>query len=731
MRFFLFVIFSCLNFSALAQDSLPRPKIGLVLSGGGAKGFAHIGVLKVLEAEGIKVDYIGGTSMGAIVGGLYAAGYNAQQLDSIFKGVDFDALLSDYIPRTSKNFYNKRNDEVYAITLPFEKFRIGIPRSYSMGLYNFNLLSALTYHVRHVRNFNELPTPFLCMATNIETGEGVLLNSGYLPEAIRASAALPSLFTPIELNGDLLVDGGIANNYPIDEVRALGADIIIGVDVQDDLKSRNSLGDATKLFVQISNLPMVERMARKRADTEVYLKPDISGFSVISFSDGANIIKKGEEAAEMCIDPLRELSTNYKKPPLRVQTDSVQISSIAVPRLKNFTRSYIIGKLGFKSESSILHEDLRAGVDNLNVTQNFSSISYRFEPMPDGEELVLDLVENPINTHLKFGLHYDGLFKSGLLANITHRRLLFKNDVISADVVLGDNFRYNLNYYIDNGFYWSFGLRSRYSRFNRSISTDFARGAILSSLGVGSLNIEFQDWTQQAYVQTIFTNKVMIGLGVELKSIKIQSPILESPQNPIERSRYFSAFSYLKYDSMDNRYFPTQGRAFGMDFQPFFYSSDYNNIFESFSTLTADYSEARTLLPRLILKGEVRAGLSLGGRNVPYLDFILGGYGFANLNNIEPFYGYDFLSISGDSFIKLGLALDYELFRKNHVSFSANFANLGDSIFVDSSWISSPEYIGYAVGYGLDTLIGPVEIKYTWSPEHSKSYTWFCVGFRF
>src|SRR5690606_39107323 len=178
---------------------------------------------------------------------------------SIFRGVNFDALLSDYIPRTSKNFYNKRNDEVYAITLPFENFRIGIPRSYSMGLYNFNLLSALTYHVRHVRDFNELPTPFLCMATNIETGEGVLLDSGYLPEAIRASAALPSLFTPIELNGDLLVDGGIANNYPIDEVRALGADIIIGVDVQDDLKSRNSLGDATKLFVQISNLPMVER----------------------------------------------------------------------------------------------------------------------------------------------------------------------------------------------------------------------------------------------------------------------------------------------------------------------------------------------------------------------------------------------------------------------------------------------------------------------------------------
>lgn len=731
MRIFLFLAVAVFCVPAMAQDTLPRPKIGLVLSGGGAKGFAHIGVLKVLEEEGIKVDYIGGTSMGAIIGGLYAAGYNARQLDSIFRGVDFDALLSDYIPRSSKNFYSKRNDELYALTLPFQKFRIGIPRSYSMGLYNFNLLSALTYHVRHVRDFNQLPTPFLCMATNIETGEGVLLDSGYLPEAIRASAALPSLFTPIELNGDLLVDGGIANNYPIDEVRALGADIIIGVDVQDDLKSRASLGDVTKLFVQISNLPMVERMAKKRESTQVYLKPDISSFSVISFSDGENIIKKGEEAAHMCIDPLRALSTNYKKPPLSISRDSLRIESIAVPRLKNFTRAYIIGKLGFKAESSVTHEELKNGIDNLNVTQNFSSISYRFEPMVGGEELVLDLTENEISTHLRFGLHYDGLFKSGLLANITHRRLLFKNDVISADVVLGDNFRYNLDYYVDNGFYWSFGFRSRYMRFNRTIGTDFARGAVRGVIGAEKLNIEFQDWTQQAYVQTMFTNKIMIGLGLQIKAFNVQSAILESAQNPIERSRYFGAFSYLKYDSFDNRYFPTQGKAFEVDFQPYFYSSDFHNEFENFSTLSADFSIARTVLPKLVFKADIKGGLTIGSGNPPVFDFILGGYGFANINNIEPFYGYDFLSISGNSMAKLGLMLDYEIFRKNHVSFSANFANLGDDIFGDSQWLSSPEYTGYAIGYGVETLIGPVEIKYSWSPEHSKGHTWFCVGFRF
>ena len=210
----LLAFFTILN--AVAQEQEKRkPKIGLVLSGGGAKGFAHIGVLKVLEQAGVKIDYIGGTSMGAVVGGLYASGYNAQQIDSIFRSTNFDALLSDYVPRSSKTFYEKRNDEMYAFSLPLKKMRIGIPTSLSKRLYNYNLLNRLTYNVRHVRDFNQLPIPFLCMATDIETGEEVLLNKGYLAQAMLASGAFPTLFSPIEVDGRLLVDGGVTNNFPV------------------------------------------------------------------------------------------------------------------------------------------------------------------------------------------------------------------------------------------------------------------------------------------------------------------------------------------------------------------------------------------------------------------------------------------------------------------------------------------------------------------------------------
>ena len=207
---FVFLFFTFLP--AFSQDTIKRPKIGLVLSGGGAKGFAHIGVLKVLEQAGVKIDYIGGTSMGAVVGGLYAIGYSATQIDSIFKATNFNELIKDFIPRSSKNFYEKRNDELYAFALPFNKFKIGIPEALSKGIYNYNTLSSLTRSVRDERDFKQFKTPFLCVGTNIETGEAVIIDKGNLAHAMIASSAFPSLFSPVEFDGKVVIDGGVVDN---------------------------------------------------------------------------------------------------------------------------------------------------------------------------------------------------------------------------------------------------------------------------------------------------------------------------------------------------------------------------------------------------------------------------------------------------------------------------------------------------------------------------------------
>jgi NTE family protein len=735
----LLLLLLCLSlFGTLAgQEQQPdparKPKIGLVLSGGGAKGLAHIGVIKVLEEAGVEISYVGGTSMGAIVGGLYAAGYSATELDSIFRDLDADALLRDFTPRGSKNFFEKRNDEMYALTLPFKNFKIGFPTALSKGLYNYTTVNRLTDHVRNVRDFNKLPIPFVCIATDIETGEEVVLRSGVLPDAILASGAFPSLYSPVEIDGRLLIDGGVTNNYPIEEVKKMGADIIIGVDVQDPLKTRDKIRGATGILVQINNYQMLKKMDAKRKATDVYIKPDISGFSVVSFEEGVEIIQKGEEAARKILDTLKVLGTGAPivKPHIGIK-DSLCIDQIDIIGLKNYTRSYVIGKLSFKPGNKISYDVFNNGISNLNATQNFTSISYYFDKDPDKESaeiLRLRLKETPTTRFLKFGLHYDGLFKSAVVVNLTQKNFIKRNDVASLDVILGDNFRYNLDYYIDNGFYISYGLHSHYYGFNRNVSAAYA-GDTGFALNLETINVDFSDFTNQIYIQTIFAQRFLLGGGAEFKHLKIKSPTLQNINPVFEDSDYVSAYSYVKFDSYDNKYFPTEGYFFNAEAKAYLFSSDYTNGFNNFTTVRAEISTAKTISRGLTLNLQAESGLTIGD-NVPSFDFILGGYGYQMFHTLRHFYGYDFVSLSGNSYLKGAATLDYEFLRKHHLNVTANYANVGSHLYREGELFSLPKYSGYAVGYGMETIIGPLEIKHSWSPETGHHYTWFSVGFWF
>lgn len=733
MKKYILLTFLFFNSLLLLSQVQSKSKVGLVLSGGGAKGFAHIGVLKVLEEAGVKIDYIGGTSMGSVVGGLYASGYNATQIDSIFQSTNFNELINDFIPRSSKNFYEKRNDELYALVLPFDKFKIGIPEALSKGMYNFNLLSRLTRNVRHIRDFNQLPIPFLCIGSNIETGTQVILDRGNLAQAMIASSAFPSLFSPVEIDGELLVDGGVTNNYPIDEIRKLGADIIIGVDVQDDLRDRNSLKDATKILVQITNLHSIEKMKSNIEKTDIYIKPDIKDYGVISFDKGKEIIKKGEDATFSVYEKLKvlgEQANPYVKPKLKIQTDSLQLKDINCNELDNFTKEYVLGKLRFKPGSKITYQQLEKGINNINATNNFSVINYSFDANDGGDDLNLNLKENPIKSYLKFGLHYDDLFKSGVLVNLTRKKTFFKNDIASLDLIMGDNFRYNFDYYVENGYNLSLGFKSSFNQFSRNLPAEVS-GLDYATLGVNSIFVDFSDLTSQAYFQSLFVQKFLIGAGVEYKYLKIKSETLANSDPIIDKSSYFSIFGYLKYDSFDNKDFPKKGWYFSGDIQSYLLSSDYTSTFNPFSIAKGDFGVAATLFDHATIKIQTEAGFSFGNESVPFFNFVLGGYGFNAINNFRPFYGYDFLSVAANSYIKSTGTIDYEFYKKNHLNFSANFANFGNKIFESVAWISVPKHSGYAVGYGLETIVGPLEIKYSWSPENPKGYTWFSIGFLF
>ncbi len=729
------------NFSDVPKGE--KLKVGVVLSGGGAKGLAHIGVLKQIEEAGIKIDYIGGTSMGAIVGGLYASGYNAHQLDSIFDVVDFEKLIQDDIPRSAKSFHERHDDEKFALSLPFDNFKVSFPSALSKGQNVYNLFIKLTHHVEETSDFAKLNTPFFCVATDAEKGEAIILDKGCLPEAITASGALPSLFSPVILEDQLLIDGGVVNNYPVEELRKRGANFIIGVDVQDGLRGKDELQSAPEMLMQINNYRTIEAMKQKAALTDIYIKPDIESYSVVDFEKGAEIITAGETRAKDFARDFTELAQLqgelYHKPPLIIEhEDTLRIRSVAINGNSYYTRSYILGKLKFKMPAEITYEKLFEGINNLAATNNFERINHRLEKYDSGQyHLILNLTESKSTTYLKAALHYDDIYKSAALINITKKRALFKNDVASLSVALGDNIRYNFDYYSDNGFYLGFGLKSSYNSFETDVDARFVeRLSELPLENFNSLIVDYTDFTNQVFLQTLFQKQFALKLGLEHKLLQIDTESLrleEDLENKVffENSNYFSAYGNLLLDTMDDKYSPTSGWYFNGDFHLYLFSSDYNNDFEEFSMGKAQLKYAASLSSRFSFVLGVEGGFKIGASNTNTLDFILGGWGNDFVNNIVPFYGYDYVSLIGDGLVKSEILLDYNFYRKNHINLGANFANIENDLFTSGNWLTTPNNTGYFLGYGLDTLIGPLQTKLSYSPEIDHVFWNFSLGFWF
>lgn len=742
--------FILLSAFGMAQEtnSGPPPKVGLVLSGGGAKGLAHIGALKVIEEAGVKVDYIGGTSMGAIVGALYASGYSAQELDSIFRVTDFASLIQDNVPRGAKTFYEKENSERYALTLPFTNFKVTFPQAISGGQNIYNELVRLLFHVKDIQDFKKLPIPFLCMATNVETGEQVLLDQGYLPEAIVASGTFPSLFEPSEIDGDILIDGGVVNNYPIDRVKAMGADIIIGVDVQHDLATRESLSSATEILLQINNYRTVNDMKKKSEETDIYIRPAIDEFSVIDFGRSKEIVESGEAAAKEKITELRAIASVQKNTPKhrkRIQLmDSLTINRMIIQGNDRYTRGYIKGKLRFSLAEKIAFDELKQGINNLSATGNFKAIRYELASNGLGTDLILKLKENPTKMFIKMSAHYDDLYKSSALINLTKKNFLMKDDVASFDFILGDHIRYNMQYYLDKGYYWSFGVNSKFTDFNSEIDYSLIQGNfdVPSDPNIRRVNLDVTDLTNQIYLQTVLREEFAFRVGAEHKLLKYSTRTLNqlgeglevastSERTYFENSNYFSAFGKITLDTYDDKYFPTKGLLFDSDFHLYLFSSDFNNNFREFSVGKGRLGTVIPLLHNLSFNIEAEGGVKLGTSGVTSFDFILGGFGNDFVNNFVPFFGYDFLSLPGNSFVKGYGRLDYRVAPKNHILFSANFANVADDLFRTGDWFSEPNFSGYGLGYGFESFLGPIQIYYSWSPEIKNDSIFFSVGYWF
>ena len=282
----------CQNLIAQTNDSITRPRVGVVLSGGGAKGFAHIGVLKVIEESGLPIDYIAGTSMGSIVGGLYSIGYSPETMIRLVKEQNWDAVMSDAIPRKYISVDDKILDRHYLATFPFRNRKIEMKSAIYDGAMVNLLLARLTSPVYNIRNYSELSVPFLCVAADIETAEAYEMTRGNLQRSIRASMSIPFYFTPVEVDGRLLIDGGMRNNFPAHNLRDKGLDIIIGVNVQRDFRKKDDLNSLAKILDQMIAMTDIDANMKAQEDVDIHIKPNLSNFGMMDFNYYDTIIIK-------------------------------------------------------------------------------------------------------------------------------------------------------------------------------------------------------------------------------------------------------------------------------------------------------------------------------------------------------------------------------------------------------------------------------------------------------
>lgn len=715
----------------LAQN---QPKVGLVFSGGGAKGIAHIGILKELEKAGVQVDYIGGTSMGAIVGGLYASGYTADQIEEAVLKTDFMNLLQDKVSRREKPFFSKAHGEKYAISLPIKKGNLGLPLGLSKGQNVLNFLTELLAPVDEITDFSKLPIPFYCIGTNIETGEEEVLESGSLPLALRASAAFPSLLNPVDIDGKLLVDGGVVNNFPVDVMKKKGVDIVIGVSVQGELLKREELVSIASLLLQIINFQMYKKSDEQVELLDVYIRPNVIDYSVISFDVKNEILEEGEKTAKqyrIVFDSIAKMQLFKKQiPKIEPKEKRFLVDRIIIKGNKNYTNNYILGKLQLREGDSVSYKEISKKINTLTASKNFKRIDYHFEKSFQGKKLELTVKEEKIQSYLRLGLHYDLLYKSAVLLNYNHKKMLFQNDEFSLDVGVGDKIRYNVEYFVDNGLLPSYGFRTRYNVFN----SDFIYGS-------GLINGRYRDFSTSLYMQTTFDKKFAIGIGAEHKNINAstQNISAEGKEDFFDNSNYINTYAFLKLDTYDKEMFPTKGFYADIGFKWFLWSDRNSRLdeliensepFHQFSQLGGTLGFATTFYDKLTFQYTSQAGYTLGKKSFEIFDYHLGGYNQNYINNFIPMYGYDTGGLNNQSYLRSEFNLRYEVYKKHYAMFIANYARVEEDVFDDGDLFKNTKS-GYAVGYSVETFLGPIELKYTWSPDHSDHYWLFNLGFWF
>ncbi|MGE0158288.1 MAG: patatin-like phospholipase family protein [Gemmatimonadales bacterium] len=685
--------------SGAAQGGAAPATVGLALSGGSAKGIAHVGVLRELERLGVHVDVVAGTSMGAVIGAMYALGLSVDSIETVIADADWSALINDATPRRRRFVDQRRLDERAIVAVPLEGRRVILPAGAIVGSGVMRLLEHVMWRGALIRRFDRLPLPFTAVATNLETGEPVALEEGVLAEALRASTSVPGALEPILLDGRLLVDGALSRNLPATDARDLGADFVICSDVSEPIDAADELVSIVDVLSQLASLSMLASTIEQRAECDVLILPDVEGLSSFSFDQVEEWVERGEEATAAHTDRLAALAgrgTTNPQPPSTgtLLGDSVRIAQVLVagstdPR----TDDLIFRELEIQPGDYVTRDEMEDRLSDIENTDLFGLVRYRLDVADDavGDAAVLTVsVVERARDRLALGLRYDDERRAALLFTATLHNMLLHGAVARVDLRLGEETQIGATLHRRRGVT---------GRFGAGIGARWSQGPLVLPAAEGGRQ-SLEIWAGTAALGLAVYRDLYVGVEGKVESA--------SAPNGNVAAELLSATGVLDHESLDRIDFPRSGAEVRGRLE--WGISDVS----AGGWFTSTIVDARLFVPlheRLTLDAEGFAGYARGADLPPHRRFFLGGtYRSSIFRDTHPtFAGFSPQDVSGRAVQVGGAGLRWEVRPDWFVRAGVEAAAIQDRWELP---IPDATY-AWSIAGGFRTRIGPVSAQVT------------------
>ena len=722
-----------------------RAKVGVVLSGGGAKGMAHIGVLKVLEKAGIPIDIVTGTSMGSIIGGLYSIGYNANALDSMVRVQDWSYVITDREDMRRQSLSDRQKQNTYAFTTGLT---IGKKDMQAGGFVKGKNLAELfqqlcTGYTDSLDFSRDLRIPFACVATNVIDNSEVDFHSGRLSQAMRASMAIPAAFSPVRIGDMVLVDGGLKNNYPADIARQMGADIIIGVTVQGAPKVAEDMGGTMSILSQIIDVNCKNKYDENLAITDLHLQVDTKGYGSASFSQAAidTLIRRGEELAMRHWDDIMALKRrigvddNYRPTILhplrpRVMSEKQRVSGYSFENMTPQDEQFLRQKFHLNRLDSIDAKMEQQLTTSMRVDLFYQTAECQLVPSSDGVRVVL-VAGNRKSAQLHAGFRFDTEEYATVQVGL---------DVpLKSAVPVNTSITLRLGKRLKAGGELTFHPRS----FTRpTISYSFRRNDIdVYMNGDRAYNILYNQFQGE-----------LTPLNFDLKNFNLQFSLRwdymhyrnklgsdDSPQISLKNEHFVSYRARLNYNSEDNWYFPTRGVRFDAEYA--FVTNDFrkmnvrdadgNKIGKAtgVSDVSANWRMSLTFGSRFTLQPMLYGRLFIGDVIPPVFGNTIGGDWFGHyVEQQMPFAGIGNIEYVSHQFVAAQLQAQLRIATNNYMLLRVAGGQQADDL---EDLLDTKTLLGIQAAYYYNTMFGPVGATIGYSNRTKKPYFFLNLGYEF